>query len=347
MNTPLPASPLPARTSRAAAPDLTFVLCVEPGPLEVQSIWLVESLRRWGGRFASCPVLAVNPRFGLDVSRQARQRYRELNVEYHHIKPRHKASWYNNLNKSTALAWAEAYARTGIIAWLDTDTLITGEPECLDLPDGVDFIAMPASTVHDIGSTGTGSEKEPYWKALCAAVGLDHEDFPWIPCQEKEGGRMRMYWQGGVYAYRRSTGLGSAHQQTFLERLETRIASRHAGIYFYDQTSLALAVHRLGLSFKVLPVSHNFGINKIRAGEVPARGMEEARVLHYFGSLWPDFFQKFVGIVRPARPDVAEFLEARGPLSNTNGRFARAVAKSLKVQRQRKMNAFARSCSTY
>ncbi len=342
-----PAIETPAMSPVTTTPDLTFVLCVEPGPLELQSLWLVESLRRWGGRFSQCDVLAVNPRMGLDVSKDTLRQYKDLKVDYHHIRPTHQASWYNNLNKATSLSWVEANVDSEIIAWLDTDTLIVGEPECLDLPDGVNFTAMPASTRNDIGSTGEGCEKEPYWKALCQALDLNHKDFPWIPCQEHEGGQMKMYWQGGVYAYRRSTRLGATHQQSFLDRLRTRIASQHAGIYFYDQTSLALAVHRLGLSFEVLPGSHNFGINKIRADEISTEGLKNARVLHYFGSLWPDFFDRFIEVVRTERPDVADWLQEKGALHNPNGRIAKTVGKALKVYRQKKMEAFAASCTTY
>ena len=36
-----------------------FVCCVESGKLEQEAVRLVESLRRWGGRLSTAPVVAV------------------------------------------------------------------------------------------------------------------------------------------------------------------------------------------------------------------------------------------------------------------------------------------------
>ena len=53
--------------------DITFVCCVESGSLESQTIRMVESLRRYGGKFANAPVIAVTPRFGAPLSKATLQ----------------------------------------------------------------------------------------------------------------------------------------------------------------------------------------------------------------------------------------------------------------------------------
>lgn len=41
--------------------DITVVCCVEAGPLELMTVRMVESLRRFGGRFSRMDVFAVRP----------------------------------------------------------------------------------------------------------------------------------------------------------------------------------------------------------------------------------------------------------------------------------------------
>ena len=62
------APPRPAKS--AARASTTFVTCIESGGLEEQTIRLMKSLRKWGGKFADAPVYAVNPRFGVPLARQ-------------------------------------------------------------------------------------------------------------------------------------------------------------------------------------------------------------------------------------------------------------------------------------
>jgi hypothetical protein len=41
--------------------EITFVCCVESGSLESQTIHLVESLRRYGDKYSTAPIIAVTP----------------------------------------------------------------------------------------------------------------------------------------------------------------------------------------------------------------------------------------------------------------------------------------------
>ena len=44
--------------------SLAFLLCVEAGPLEPQTLLLVRSIRRWAGEYAGNPIHAFRPRVG-------------------------------------------------------------------------------------------------------------------------------------------------------------------------------------------------------------------------------------------------------------------------------------------
>ena len=61
---------------------ITFVCCVESGLLENQTVPMIESLRRWGGRLRESPIFAVTPRMGPSLSRQTHRSFERLGVEY-------------------------------------------------------------------------------------------------------------------------------------------------------------------------------------------------------------------------------------------------------------------------
>ncbi len=320
----------------------TIVFCVEAGPMETQGVLLAESIRRWGGRFADAPILAIRPRFGPPLQRSTRAEFERLNVTYRRVKPTHDCWWYGTINKPTALAAAEGMVDTDLIIWLDTDTLMVADPEALDLAPGVDFAARPAESI--LGTTGEGSPNDAYWRTVCEKLGLSYDDLPWIT-SFPEGDRIRMYWQGGVYAYRRETALAQTHMAIYLERLKMRIASKRCGVYFYDQTSMTLAVHKLGLRWESLDMSYNFGLNKRNNEDWNRPELHAAKVIHYHDSLWPDVFPKFMGALKAHRPDVHAWLEEKGPMRNTLPLHWRVQRKALDVLRERRYKAYAETCT--
>jgi hypothetical protein len=106
---------LRTRERAAAAPSITVVCCVESGPLETSTVMMVQSLRRWGGRFADIPVIAVTPRFGPPLMRSTRQRFDELSVQHLRRRLSRKFGWYSFLNKPLALVGAEPMVKTDLI----------------------------------------------------------------------------------------------------------------------------------------------------------------------------------------------------------------------------------------
>lgn len=328
-------------------PSLCFVNCIESGPMEQQAVMLAESIQRWGGKFADCNHYMVMPRLSAPIANRTKDQLEKLGVNVVRINPQHKATWYANLNKATALKYVEEIASEEMICWLDTDILVIDEPIDLELEDGVDFKAMPASTRHDIGVDQKTQNHSNYWKKFCQALELVYEELPTIPSQEREHTEMKMYWQGGVFCYRRICMLGAMHQKMFLQRLANPVASVDSGVYFYDQTSLALAVWQKKLKWKTLNMHYNFALNKLRSGEWSVGEFGSTRVIHYFGSMWPDAFEQLIDFVEMERPDVAEFLRFRGPLENRLGWWQRLFNRCLNFMRKRKFRKFELTAVAY
>src|SRR5262245_25718280 len=102
---------------------ITFVTCVESGPLETQVIRMVESLRRFGGSYAACPVWAIKPRFGPPVGRRTRQAFDRLGVEFRTTSRADGFGWYPFLNKTRAVVYGADHATTEFVGWLDADLI--------------------------------------------------------------------------------------------------------------------------------------------------------------------------------------------------------------------------------
>jgi colanic acid/amylovoran biosynthesis glycosyltransferase len=329
-------------------PSATIVICVESGPLETQSIWLVESLRRWGGRFAKCPVLAVTPRRGLGLDRFTLKRFKELDVQWIHFNGLSDWSFYGPFNKPLALAGAEEMSDSDIMIWMDSDMIVAGEPIEFELPKEVDFMAHPASCIYDIGSTGPEHDHEPFWMASLAGHGISSAKYPFIPAQAGEGEAIRMYWQAGAFAYRRKTNLGATFLQSTNDQMKIKVSSRHSGTYFHEQIGLAVAVHRQNLNYQVLDSSHNFAMNRLGFDRINLSNLPQAKVIHYFGSAWPDTFEEFAGLLdRGGRSDIGCWMRERGPLRDHRNIVKRISGRALRHFRSNKSARYNDSCEIY
>jgi hypothetical protein len=333
----------PARQA-PVLPSVAFVACLEAGPMETQVRWLLESLRRWGGTLAEAEFFAVTPRRGLPLADDTERALDRLRARTLRFPAPHAYGWWGPMNKPAALAAAEQETDADVIVWLDSDTLVLGEPLEVALEAGIDFAAHPASRVLDIGTDGEDGH-EAYWRTVLAAHGIHPDRYSWIPGSRQEGGRMRMYWQSGVFAYRRATRLGRIMLDRSVRQMEARIASRDSGIYFHEQTALGIAVHAERLRHAILGENHNRPLNKLVPAGENDWPVAETRILHYFGSAWPDAFPWMVSSLEAGRPDVAAWLREQGPLRDGSARWQRILARLWRQQRSAAARRFSRTCA--
>ena len=323
-------------------PPITFVTCVESGPLETQVLRMVESLRVFGGRYADCPVWAVKPRFGPPLAKTTREQFDRLGIEFHKTQRTDPHGWYAYINKTRALMHAEAAVRTEFVGWLDADLLFTGEPtELVPSPDE-DLTAC--SSDNSGGTTGPDDPCNPFWREACATVGLRLEQLPWVTT-EREGHRIRLYWNSGVFVFRKGTRLAAEHDYCTRRLLDARLGSAVTGVFFTEQFGLALAAARLGLRFRQLPHSHNYEMGTaIHAEWYREDRLRAARIVHHHDCCWPKFWPTFIACLKATHPDVAAWLEPQGPLRNAAPFAYRAMTKYLRQKRARWEEQFRAEC---
>lgn len=324
-----------------AAP-ITFVTCVESGPLETQVLRMVESLRRFGGAYSDCPIWAVKPRFGPPLSRHTRSEFDRLGVQFRRTSRIDHHGWYAYINKTRALILAEAEAPTEFVGWLDADLLFTGEPAELLPRPGEDMTAC--SSDNSGGTTGPGDKCEPFWRAASAAVGLDVDQLPWVTT-EREGDRIRLYWNSGVFAFRKGCGLAAEHDRCTTRLLDANLGSAVTGVFFTEQYGLALAAAKLGLLFRQLPHSHNYEMGSaIHEKWYREDKLRAARIVHYHDFQWPTHWPTFIDCLKGTHPAVAAWLEPLGPLRNGAPVTYRAVTKVLRTVRTKGEQRFKAAC---
>ena len=323
--------------------QVTFVCCVESGSLETQTIRMIESLRRWGGRFASCPVYAVTPRFGSPISKQTRQIFDKFQVEYIRFHEPSQYSWNKFLNKLLALSAVEKLAKTEYVGWLDSDSLIINEPDQFIFDVNDNFLACPSDKLN-IGTSGKDDPNDLYWQEICKCLGIDIETVPWIN-SEPEGIKIRFYLNSGVFIYRRSTNFAQHYLETFIRLCDSCIASQDAGFFFNDQVALGLTVVKMGISWRTLPYSHNFAIcSSIPAYWYNVEQLKNAKIIHYHDSMWYWFWDTFLESMNQSHPDVAQWLTSIGMMQNHAPIQWRATKKILDFMRKKQESAYLQSC---
>ena len=325
-------------------PDITFVFCVESGPLELNATRLVESLRRWGGRFKDCPVIGVTPRIGPRPTPDTLRRFEELGVTYRYAPIAKKHGWFKFLNKPLALVEAETMASTELVGWLDSDLLVLNAPDELDLEPGMDFAACASEK--EMGTTGPGDPFESLWQALCAALGIDIDSLPWITT-ESEKLRIRAYWNGGVFVYRRDKAFAARYLATCIKLMDARFIGRHPdyGIGINEMSAIGLAVHQGQLAWRALPLSHNHFAGTARWADQSEEAMRDVRILHYHDSMWPWGWEDLLQRLGRTHSEVTAWLSELGPLRNPATVRSRLISRVLRETRNAQEAAYIASCT--
>lgn len=321
---------------------ISYVCCIESGPLELMTLRLAQSIRRHAGALRDAPIYAVTPRRGPALTRATLSELRRLNVEHLSIRPDNPYAWHQFTNKAFALAHVEQIAQTPLVAWLDSDMLVLGEPEALKFEDDYDFAAC-ALEKGGIGSAGPHDPNDPYWAALCRSLGMKLDDLPWVVAKE-ENVRVRLYFNSGTFVYRRATQFAAKFVEAHRKLFEARIAHPAAGIHFL-QPLLGLTVARHNLRWRELPHSHHYTVHGWDKFTYTADELRDVKVLHYHNAMAPHCWPDLLACLKESHPHVHEWLARLGPVVDPRGSLARIHRQLLRALRSLRRRAFLRTCT--
>lgn len=301
--------------------------CVEYGALEETTLRMIESLRRWGGRFADIDVVAVTPRRGPALARGTLDGLRDLGAEHVALTPRHRYLWHVYLNKYFALREVERRTDADYIAWFDSDLLFVDEPG--ELVPSADFAACARDK--NIGTSGPNDPNEPYWSDVCSVLALDLDRLPRVRT-EVEQEDIRLYWNAGLFIYRRGSGLLDQWFDSMIAVLDRRTPSIVERSYWVDQVVLGLATVQRDMSFRPLPITYNYP----HASFIDYENREQlanARIVHYHDSMKPEVWGRFVSTLGEPHTEVARWLRAKGPVEPRGTLQQRTTHQVLRAHR--------------
>jgi hypothetical protein len=321
---------------------ITFVACIEAGLLEAMTSTLLASLRLFGGALAPSPFYAVVPRLGAPLQRRTRELLEALDCRLLSIRPSSAYTWYHFLNKAHAVAAVERLATTEFVAFLDSDLLVLQEPTDLLLGSDYDFAA-----VGERGSIESSRPDDYYgalWSGLTKTVGLRFDKLPLLR-DDAASESTRLFWNSGVFVFRRSLPIGVRYRDCTTALLDARIASRDSGIHWFEQVSLGFAMLQAGLRWKALPRSYNFSVHGWGKGlAASAQDLEQVKLLHYHNALERPSFEILVARLDETHEEVARWLRGRGPIGDPSGLIGRTVSGFWRFLRRRQREQHLRGC---
>ncbi len=330
----------PSAADTTPANRLTFTCCVEYGTLEEGTIRFAESLRKFGGEFADCQVIAVTPRRGAPLRPETLKRFRELGVQYLKIAPPNRYSWMSYVNKYFALREAEKHARGDLMVWMDSDVIVLGPPTELLLAPDEDFAACQRDK--NIGSRGPDDEWEKYWNKVCSDVGLKTDDLPWVETTADHE-RIRLYWNAGIFVYRPSAKLLDAWYDAMDKVLDKTDSSNLNDLFWTDQVCLSLVAVLKKLRFRHLNGALNYGIATHFKDHLTPDGLRTAKLLHYHDSMKAANWTWFLDQMGEPQPQVRGWLETLGPVAEPTNFGGKVIRDAYKAVRQVRRRIWSRS----
>ncbi len=328
-----------------SASDTTVYTCIESGRLEPEVVLMVRTLRAFGGRFAQCPVLAIQPRPGPSIARSTLRELDEMQVTYVKRPLRHRFDWLGFANKPWAAVIADEMARTRHIAWLDGDVLVVREPRALDAAqhDAHEVLAC----VEELGpvSSGPGDRFEPFWQTLAAAAGLA-DGVPFVTAGPS-GKRIRLQFNSGVFRFHRDSGFAQHYLELFEKLYALCVMPQDDPTMFLHEQiifSIAAASWRGGVA--ALDPHYNFHTEPMYEALYPPSHYGRAVLLHWHGSLrMEDFRDTFVQRLQSSLPAVASIVQRSLPLDAPRTLLPRLRRALLHRFRQRQQAAFVRGAT--
>ena len=302
---------------------------------------MVESLRRFGGRFAQTPMYAVTPRPGPSLARATLGEFERLGVKHINLREAHSYQWYQMWNKIEALNYVEAQVDTEYLGFIDSDVIFTGEPD--QLVHG-DLTASIHGNKH-LATSGPGDSNENFWVALCEVAGLAIDDLPWVNTSIDDV-RIRLYFNAGVFSYRRQTRFSAQWAQVCRDILDARVGQIESKTHFVEQISFGLTVAKSGIEWHRMPYSHNFDLASWDKNDDKVE-LARARVWHYHDAMGAHFWPQFLALAEELQPQIYPWLRELGPLADPASKTKQLLAKSLKARRVLQRNRYQKQMNLY
>ena len=247
-----------ARDVRAPL-NIAYVLCVESGWLEPQSVMLAQSIRRFAGKYSDRPIIAVKPRAGEALLPETIASFRELDVTYLDIDLNVEMRENQYANKVFACAHVEEAFDFPYLLFLDTDTFFLGEPTFLDCLNERAGLFRPVD-LRGICGSPEDNKNSSYWGRLCSLAGISLESLP-VMRSFVDRSLIRTNFNGGFLAVKADLGIFREWRELSVESWRQRLFPKPGDSWGWDQATFCVSVHSRSTDYQLLPRSYNYPLH--------------------------------------------------------------------------------------
>jgi len=266
-----PAAILP-KAQLSAGLSVEFVLIAEAGILERQALLLCESLRRFAGKYARCPITVASPRASRRPSLKTLQSLAQLGCGYLPLDIDSIEPEYGTTFRMYVSAEVEKISRADVVIVMDSDMLFCREP---DLALEGAAAALRPVDVKGICTYGRDDPRDGYWQALCRTLGVDYKRVPMIETTVDKA-EVKASYNGGLVVVRREERILERTLGYFERSVAAKLApnvshrieaghgvvsGRGSELWGSSQACLSLAIWGSGLTVRTLSEPHNFPLH--------------------------------------------------------------------------------------
>lgn len=256
----------------SAGLDVEFVLVAEAGTLERQALLLCESLRRFAGKYARCPITVASPRADRRPSRETLTSLGRLGCVYLPLDIKSVEPEYGTTFRMYVSTEAEKISTADTLVVMDSDMLFCREPD-LAL-DGAAAALRPVD-VKGMCTYGRDDPRDGYWQALCQTVGVDYDQVPMVQTTIDKA-MVKASYNGGLVVVRRQDRIFERTLGYFERSVAAKIApnvshrieaghgvvsGRGSELWGSSQACLSLAIWGSGLTVRTLSEPHNYPLH--------------------------------------------------------------------------------------
>jgi len=224
---------------------LVFAFSSYPG-YEVQTLFLLRSLREFGGAMANLPVWVFIPA-GKMLSSEAKNELASSHAEIYHFQIDDTIHKFPFALKTLASAQAERMAeeQQSILAWHDLTGFICNPPLSFNLPDSTSIAFRPT----DIANIGApyGQPLPPFWQTICDHFQLTPDQFPLITTVIDQI-KLHLYINAGLLVVRPEKGI----LQTWAKNLKETYALPEFKSFYQLNSAYAVFMHQAALTAAVI-----------------------------------------------------------------------------------------------
>jgi len=243
--------------------EVVFAVFAEDAEQASHLVVLVESIRKFTGRFRESPIWIYVP-YGLELDQDTERKFVAYKVDVRRSRAPEPALEYFFSRKVFAAAAAEKQAvdRTEILIWVDEDTVFLKEPQELIPDPGISLGYRPV--MHpNIGSL-YDEPVDAFWRRVYANLEVsDTSVFPMVTAAD--GITIRPYFNAGLLVVRPERGILRKWAEGFPKLYEDEILAamcredRRKRIFIH-QAALTGAILNLlrRKEMKELPPSYNY-----------------------------------------------------------------------------------------